>query len=303
MHVTEKPKILVGINLEEAHERLLDDGFAFANMMDSSIDAVFISGLPQDQMAFMYTMGLEIMGPVDWIDEGEMDRIRNTIRDSMDRIGTGYGKSCELYTREGNPAQTMVEMSKDYNFIVIGSEIDGMIKSKHLGSNARNVVRFAESPVLLVREWMDTKRLKNIERILVPVDGSNISNYAAAHAAIIAKKVKGTVTLLHVWDKKHEKHLKRIKADNIDESEIIAAITNKILDDAESTMIADVPMKREVVHGDPTEVILEASRKNDLIVLGTWGRGGVKKFLLGGTAEDVTQQAECPVLLVRGIPE
>jgi len=301
--MTENGKILVGINHEDAHDRILEDGFAFAKIMDSDIDAVFISELPQDQVAFIYTAGMDIMGPVDWIDEEEMERIRSTIKESVERIGTDYGKPFKLIEEEGNPAQTMVEMSKNYNYVVIGSEIDGIHHGKHLGPNARNIVRFAESPVLVVRDWKDTKKLKDIQRILVPVDGSDISNFAAAHAATIAEKVKGKVTILHVWDKKHEKLIKKIKIENIDESEIVTMSTKKILDDAESTMIANVPIEREVVHGDPSEVITTASRENDLIVMGTWGRGGIKKFLLGGTAENVAQHAECPVLLVRGIPD
>jgi len=57
----------------------------------------------------------------------------------------------------------------------------------------------------------------------------------------------------------------------------------------------------ELKHGVPAEVILDTAKEAgfDLVVVGTHGRRGVKRFLLGSVAERVIRHAHCPVLVVR----
>ena len=83
------------------------------------------SGLPQDQIALMYTGGLGIMGPVDWIDEEELARIHNTIRDSIDRIGSGYGKSSSLIDSKSN----------DLSFEIFSSPISHTLSPENSRTN------------------------------------------------------------------------------------------------------------------------------------------------------------------------
>ena len=56
-----------------------------------------------------------------------------------------------------------------------------------------------------------------------------------------------------------------------------------------------------VKEGDPRDVVLETidELRIDLIVMGTHGRRGISRMLMGSVAEDVTRRATCPVLLVR----
>jgi nucleotide-binding universal stress UspA family protein len=58
----------------------------------------------------------------------------------------------------------------------------------------------------------------------------------------------------------------------------------------------------DVRRGDPAEQIVRAARggRADLLVVGTHGRRGMQKFLLGSVAERVLAAAPCPVLTVRG---
>jgi len=155
----------------------------------------------------------------------------------------------------------------------------------------------------VLREWQKSDRIEDVKNILVPVDGSNVSNFAAAHAGLIASRIDGNVTLLHVWDKKNEKVLARMKNEKVSISDMKSAICRKVLDDAEDTMMTTGLIDRKVIDGEASEVVVTESNEYDLVVMGTWGRGGIKKFLLGGTAENVAQHAQAPVLLVRGIPD
>jgi nucleotide-binding universal stress UspA family protein len=57
-----------------------------------------------------------------------------------------------------------------------------------------------------------------------------------------------------------------------------------------------------VVDDDPRDAILKAAEDThaDLIVIGTHGRRGLSRMVLGSVAEDVMRRAQCPVLAVRG---
>jgi nucleotide-binding universal stress UspA family protein len=63
-----------------------------------------------------------------------------------------------------------------------------------------------------------------------------------------------------------------------------------------------VEVEVSVKEGTPVKVILEESSNYDIIVMGTLGRTGMSKLLMGSVAERVVRAADCPVLVVR-MPE
>jgi nucleotide-binding universal stress UspA family protein len=63
----------------------------------------------------------------------------------------------------------------------------------------------------------------------------------------------------------------------------------------------DVPVETEIVEGPPSKEIITAAEVDncDLIVMGTHGRGGINRLLLGSVAEKVVRSASVPVMTVR----
>jgi nucleotide-binding universal stress UspA family protein len=68
---------------------------------------------------------------------------------------------------------------------------------------------------------------------------------------------------------------------------------------------SEVPVEHQLVPGQPVDAILNAAHEHraDLIVMGTHGRRGVSRLLLGSVAEQVLRRADCPVLLAKPAPE
>ena len=64
---------------------------------------------------------------------------------------------------------------------------------------------------------------------------------------------------------------------------------------------ANIRVERVLTEGDPASEILRvaAAYQSDLIVMGTHGRGGLSRLVMGSVAEAVSRKAECPVLTVR----
>ena len=64
---------------------------------------------------------------------------------------------------------------------------------------------------------------------------------------------------------------------------------------------ADVPHEHRLLHGDPIgEIVRLAEQEHvDMIVMGTHGRTGLSRLLMGSVAEAVVRRADCPVLVVK----
>ncbi|MFA9426078.1 universal stress protein [Natronorubrum sp. A-ect3] len=127
------------------------------------------------------------------------------------------------------------------------------------------------------------------ERILVPTDGSGPANAALEYAGEIAARENLTVHILHVID---------TDADPADASE-------PVTEGREWAGDTGAPVIDEVHTGEPQEAILEyaATHDVDAIVMGTRGRRGVGRLLLGSVTEAVVRDAAVPVLVVRGAAE
>jgi nucleotide-binding universal stress UspA family protein len=65
--------------------------------------------------------------------------------------------------------------------------------------------------------------------------------------------------------------------------------------------IKNVSLQSHVLIGDPSNEIIKFAntKKIDLIIIGTTGLGGIKKFVFGSVARNVSEKVKCPVMLVR----
>ena len=144
------------------------------------------------------------------------------------------------------------------------------------------------------------------KKILVPVDGSGTSLLGLQHAILLAKDQKATLRLLHVVhdylvaDGRHGlASSASLLADLREQGQVIlkdaVSRASKLGVDAESESV-------ESAMGPVGAVIAESAEKcsADLIVLGTHGRRGIRRLVMGSDAEYVIRTAAVPVLLVRG---
>ena len=147
--------------------------------------------------------------------------------------------------------------------------------------------------------------MAGIRRILCPVDTSEASRHALEHALELARRFDAGVTVLHVY---------RIPA-NVQPGVLVwAAVGPRPLWELASEQ-AGVEMERflrgfsaedrarldvRIEAGDPATDTVDVARDGayDLLVMGTHGRTGARRFVLGSVAERVIRMAPCPVLTV-----
>ena len=159
--------------------------------------------------------------------------------------------------------------------------------------------------------------MRNFSKILVAIDGSEIAMKAAVYAIDIVKKNKSQLIALTVLDISTPRRIsssfitaptyglkeleeKRKEAQQwLDKFEKLAAKENSTTNNNNN-----IQYKSEIIEDSTSRVgsaiVDYAERENvDLIVIGSRGRTGFKKMLLGSVASDVVTYAHCPVMVVK----
>ena len=138
------------------------------------------------------------------------------------------------------------------------------------------------------------------KRILVAVDGSEVSLKAVDHAARIARNDGASLTAIHVIPTPQFE----ITGDMADYYELAKRPAKKWMKDVENVAAShDTAIKTEILVGAYS--ILDAilgyaeNQSVDLIVTGTRGRTQSKKLLMGSVASGLVEYATCPVLVIR----
>jgi nucleotide-binding universal stress UspA family protein len=133
-----------------------------------------------------------------------------------------------------------------------------------------------------------------IHTILHPTDLSDTSKAAFRLACALARDYSSELLVLHVYPPpiNGAEEVDRDRSDEI-ERDLLDALHQ--LTPPNSQLHVDY----RVEEGSPAEVILDVGRECDLIVMGTHGRSGISRAIMGSVAEHVLRDATCPVVTVR----
>ena len=133
-------------------------------------------------------------------------------------------------------------------------------------------------------------------KILVPTDYSQCSIRALKHAITLARGSEGTLLILHVTEHRSERYpaMTNSHDDPLRQDVILLLESLK-----QSTPALAFEERR--VEGVPVTAILNLARDEnvDMIVMGTSGRTGIRRMLMGSVAEEVCRRAPCPVLTLK----
>ena len=135
------------------------------------------------------------------------------------------------------------------------------------------------------------------EKILVPVDFSESSDAALEWATVLARDTGATLLITHV----------ETVPLTTGGGEYIYSIpeppTQELLERLNKIVPKDpnVPVVHRLLAGDPADAVLRTAKSEnvDMIVMGTHGRRGISRLLMGSVAEAIVRRAECPVLVLK----
>lgn len=140
-------------------------------------------------------------------------------------------------------------------------------------------------------------------QIVVPLDGSDLAEEALAEAKKLSKSSGSPLKLIRVVDTYRTQSLPATGM-ALDYS-MLSELAEEEIEDAKTYLTAKVAeaqaegftVSGDVLHGPIARQICSAAEADDIIVMSSHGRTGIKRWFLGSVAEEVMRNAECPVLL------
>ncbi len=138
----------------------------------------------------------------------------------------------------------------------------------------------------------------NAKKILFATDFSDHSNAAREFAAALARDANGTMIVVHVIEPPPQSpDYGLVGYSVLAEDETTA---EHLLNEPHSTD-AGVTCEHKLLHGSPASQIVKCADEEgaDMIVIGSHGRKGLMRMLMGSVAEGVVRKAKCPVLTIK----
>lgn len=140
-------------------------------------------------------------------------------------------------------------------------------------------------------------------QIVVPLDGSELADEALGEAKNLAKNTGTPIKLIRVVDTYRTQSLPATGM-ALDYS-MLSELAEEEIEDAKSYLGAKVTQLKDegfdvsgdVLHGPIARQICTVAGPEDIIVMSSHGRTGIKRWFLGSVAEEVMRHAQCPVLL------
>ncbi|MFH9352192.1 universal stress protein [Kitasatospora sp. NPDC017646] len=138
----------------------------------------------------------------------------------------------------------------------------------------------------------------SLPRVVVGVDGSQPSHAALRWAVRHAGMIGGVVEAVGAWEPPSHFGWSAPVVDSTFDQELAE---RRFADELGAVLGADCPVqvRRTMVMGDASDVLLDAARGAELLVVGSHGRGGFTRALLGSVSTRCAQHATCPVVIVR----
>ncbi len=236
-----------------------------------------------------------------------LEKAEKTAREHLESVkaqAKKEGVDCSTSILEGEDSYNYIseEAAKNkISMIIMGRRGRTGLKRLVMGSTAARVIGHAPCNVLVVPK----AAVVEFKSIVIATDGSPYSTTAASEAIGIAKKNNSKLTVISVVPAElatpMDVDFAATGRELLGEKEMQAAEKNaKAV--KEAALKEGVAVQAFVMTGKPADAIIETAKEKsaDLIIVGSHGRTGIKRLLMGSVAERVIVMSACAVLVVKG---
>lgn len=238
------------------------------------------------------------------VDDEFVGRLETAGQEYVDAVVELVDDGADVRTAmvQGEPSEAILDYASanEVDLLAMGTHGRTGLHRYVAGSVTERVLRLAEAPVLTARATERSHVGDGYQEILVPTDGSEYAEVAVDHALAVAGRFDARVHAVNVVNVVDV----ALTPDYSLPAEVIEhlhaageAATERI---AERARDAGLEAVTEVHEGYPVRELLDyvAEHDVDLVTMGTAGRTGVGRYLLGSTTERVVRRSEVPVLAV-----
>jgi len=218
------------------------------------------------------------------------------------------GVRCEVLVTTGDAFDGILNAADNVSadLIVMGSHRKQLLRDVFVGTTIERVVRTGIFPVLMVNSdtALATGEQLDYRYVMAATDMSEPSAHAIRSARALGFLEDATVAIVHAFSAvaRGKLYLADIAREQIEEyaasernqvrTEMIAFLMEQGFDSLARSLLVEEGRVLEVI----SQVVAE--RKPDLLVIGTHGRSGIMKMLLGSVAEEILRNSEIDILVV-----
>lgn len=234
--------------------------------------------------------------------EIESREAQKHLQDLTGSIAELQSLRCETVVVPGDAFDGILRVAKSNSadLVIMGAHRRQILRDIFVGTTIERVIRTGPFPVLMV----NSEPVRSYEKIMAAVDLSEPSAHAIKTAKALGLTGDAALTLVHGFDAVMEGKLSMAgvgkgEIDNyVADAQLRAG--QEIVAFLETNDLAQDPWSLRVRKGLALDVIFDALEEDspDLLLMGTHGRSGVLKFLLGSVAENVLRSVDVDVLIV-----
>lgn len=271
--VLKMEKLLLASDRSEFSEGAIREAIKLAKTCSSKLYIISVAETP-DIRAYNYPMAAF----------EKLEIVTRQHLESLKESAEKEGIICEIIERRGTETYKYIvdEAAKNnVEMIIIGRRGRTGITRLMMGSVTAKVIGHSPCKVMVVPRFARI----SFEKILVPTDGSIFSDLASREAISIAKNVRSSLIVLSV----------ATKDENLPVAEASVGMVK------EAAEKEGIKVEALTLIGNPHEVIVDTAdkKKAGFIVIGSHGRSGIDRLLMGSVTERLIGHAGCPVLVVR----
>ncbi|HET9961214.1 MAG TPA: universal stress protein [Nitrospiraceae bacterium] len=294
-HKSDKARLLLAVDFSRPARRAIPYAIKLASVLDLGLTAVHVVKAPPGfgSSGRGTRRSLHPLTTKALLDLGRLVR-----------LAAESGVTADHKLLVGIPEEAILQVADEVGAVLIALGTHGRsgLDRFRLGSVAESVLRRAHCPVLAINAQAGSQPPVNplrlhLTRLLVATDFSASSTAALRCASAMARLMDGHVTVVHVT--KETDSLPR-HSDRMDQVAHKRA-DHKLQHAVAAAGIRESASDSTLLQGEPAELILAhaARTKAHLIVMGSQGRRGMERLMLGSVAESVLRKARCPVLVVK----
>jgi len=278
-------RILVATDLSQGADDAVEMAAYLASAFES--EAILLHVMPP-------LRGVEV--PSSMV-RSEVNKYLDTIRAKL--VDDGIKVADPIFA-DGTPFDKIIDRAEehDVNVIIVGSGEKTGDDRYRMGITAERLERRAQRPVLVVKRGTSPP----LGRILCPIDFSGTSRRALREAIHIARHCKARLSVLTVVESSGSVLPRVVSASEEDRNQSMSEQESRFEKFLKDFDFHDVDYETTIRQGRPHEEILNSIEENttDLLVMGSVGRTGVARIMLGSVAEKVARELPCSIMTVKG---
>jgi nucleotide-binding universal stress UspA family protein len=283
-------RIVVGVDFSAESERAVDHAIEVARGVGGGLTLVHVGTVPEPIGA-------------GWGDDAWREAIEARFGDALARLAavrdrlSGRGVEVSHVVVDGFPDTGLADTARDLvaDLIVVGTLGRTGFRRLLVGSVAEKTVRLADASVLVTR---GDAVPGGYRRIVVGTDYSPLA-WCAVERALELAAPGAEVRIIHAWSAPYVAY------------ELTGWVLDQLRDAAEAEAAehreravamaapAGATVTLELVDSAPVAALEALSESSDLVVVGSHGRRGVRRLLVGSVAEATVRHARCTVLVAR----